>query len=526
MRLRRRPILIGAPLAVAGAGALLFLFRPAPPPVSLDPPPSVLPVADGTTPEGHWVVAPGSGSFVGYRAKEMLTFDIAEIGVPNEAVGRTEATNGRIVIEDGRLMSATITADLSRLRSDLEMRDGHLAEAFAFDVNPTAEFVLAQTIDLASVDRGATVNVAARGNLALNQVTKEVTFPLQARWNGPTIQVAGALPIRRADFELETGQFFFFRVAEEFTIEVELTFVRACGDKPCPPASAPPLTAASQTPRQPASAPPAGRPASGRGALVFVGTDLGGDFGQVNSRHLYRVRVDGSALVQLTDGAGEFDPAIASDGRIAFTRAVDPGIELWVRSSKGNESRVETVDDLTRLDFAPDGTMLAAIRNTGTIDTTPGTDLVLVEIASGGVTDVLVDPGRKDLPDWSPDGRSIAFGMLSPGSNGDDIFVVNPDGSGLTRITERTGYEFAPDWSPDGRRLLYGSEAGLVVRELETGDEVTVYPGSANAPAWSPDGRLIAFESDDGIWIANADGTGAHRLDLDFDVASSPVWVP
>ena len=50
-------------------------------------------------------------------------------------------------------------------------------------------------------------------------------FPLEARWNGDTFQVAGQLDIQRSDFELEFPQQVGLRVSDDAKIEVELTFV-------------------------------------------------------------------------------------------------------------------------------------------------------------------------------------------------------------------------------------------------------------------------------------------------------------
>ena len=95
-------------------------------------------------------------------------------------------------------------------------------------------------------------------------------------------------------------------------------------------------------------------------------------------------------------------------------------------------------------------------------------------------------------PDWSPDGRLIAFGSNRDGGG---IFVVRTDGTGIRRLTSTKGQN--PEWSPNGRELVFeaadgvrlitstGTRERLLVREARTDRDLW--------PTWSPDGKRIAF---------------------------------
>ena len=52
-------------------------------------------------------------------------------------------------------------------------------------------------------------------------------------------------------------------------------------------------------------------------------------------------------------------------------------------------------------------------------------------------------------PQWSPDGRRLAF------VREDEIWIVEADGSRLTRVVAKPGGGREPRWSPDGRRLAF-----------------------------------------------------------------------
>jgi len=107
--------------------------------------------------------------------------------------------------------------------------------------------------------------------------------------------------------------------------------------------------------------------------------------------------------------------------------------------------------------------------------------------------------------DLSPDGTQVAFAWNHTGQW--EIYVLPLNGSAAPRqITGGPGGKFNPQWSPDGRCLAYvldldGSEAyDLYVCDLNTGQHTNLTPDTPHALQpnfdWSPDGEQIAFLSD------------------------------
>jgi polyisoprenoid-binding protein YceI len=250
----RRP---GRPLAIAGAivalavlagGAYglwyLFLKPSGPAPVtdaSLPPIPSSSSVSstsaaaspgsstDASSLDGTWSVdteigsfSDFSGTFVGYRIQEQL----ASVG-GNTAVGRTPNATGTLTLQGSTITAASISADLTDLKSDDDRRDGQLRrQGLQTSQFPTATFTLTSPIDLGSVPAdGQTISATAHGQLTLHGQTRDVDIPIKAKRSGFVVVVTGSLPIVLADYGIpKPNSFAVLSIADQGTMEFQIFF--------------------------------------------------------------------------------------------------------------------------------------------------------------------------------------------------------------------------------------------------------------------------------------------------------------
>jgi len=99
-------------------------------------------------------------------------------------------------------------------------------------------------------------------------------------------------------------------------------------------------------------------------------------------------------------------------------------------------------------------------------------------------------------PDWSPDGKQIAFAMSG------SIWRIAAGEATAHELTANPTYDSSPAWSPDGRWIAYTADEGgraiqLMLLEVGSGRSTALTSGShLNLdPAWSPDGKRLAYVS-------------------------------
>ena len=122
-------------------------------------------------------------------------------------------------------------------------------------------------------------------------------------------------------------------------------------------------------------------------------------------------------------------------------------------------------------------------------------------------------------------GRIAFWGQTDAGAQ---LFTVKANGHDLRQVTHVDGDATTPDWSPDGRRIAFSfNECNVAFVDVNQGD-VVVLPKvpSANGsddvcetdPSFLPDGRHVLYErydpaiEDDAVWTMAVDGTDRRRI--------------
>jgi Tol biopolymer transport system component len=105
-------------------------------------------------------------------------------------------------------------------------------------------------------------------------------------------------------------------------------------------------------------------------------------------------------------------------------------------------------------------------------------------------------PMMAGAPRWAPDGKQIAFHAVLPGGVM-NIYVIPSAGGSAEHLLPSDRGQLDVDWSPDGKSLAFGTavdpRGSIYIIDLSS-RRVTTLPGSSGffSPHWSPDGRYIS----------------------------------
>lgn len=218
---------------VIAAGWWVFLRDDAPPAAALvereveEAPASAL--------DGRWQIQTGPDVFAGYRIDEESAV------LHNTAVARTPDVSGDLRVTGTEITDVSVTVDMTTLVSQDDQlpvanRDRAMRTAgLESDTFPTATFTLTEPIELGTLpDPGQAVRFDATGELTLHGVTRPVTVPFEARWNGRVIDVTASAEVQLADYDIEQPAIQVVTVADRGTFELQLTFARAGAAPPAP----------------------------------------------------------------------------------------------------------------------------------------------------------------------------------------------------------------------------------------------------------------------------------------------------
>ena len=213
-----------------------------------------------------------------------------------------------------------------------------------------------------------------------------------------------------------------------------------------------------------------------------------------------------------SDGASEITVPTEDMG---YSPAWSPNGSSIVYSTYGPSSRIFLIDLATGRSrailgpvlnaafltpaFSPDGQSILYARSSG-----DQSDIYLVSLANpGSPRRLTVVRGLMNTnPVFSPNSRRVAY--VSNALGRPELYTVDADGTNNDVLTNydfsERNYRSDPDWSPDGRLIAYQERIkdDFQIRTIQvTGStpKLLTSEGENEQPSWAPDGRHLVFTS-------------------------------
>lgn len=236
--------------------------------------------------------------------------------------------------------------------------------------------------------------------------------------------------------------------------------------------------------------------------------------------------------------------------------------EIYTVNAEGDDlTRLTNVSAMNRSPaWSPDGTRIAFASSRDEADPSAcpfkcNFEIYIMNADGSEQTRLTNNPKVDNWPNWSPDGKRIAFTSYRDGNA--EIYVMNADGSGQMQLTDNPASDLWPVWSPDGSRVAFVSDRNYPDTECILAEcPYDIYVMAVQADGgqitpesnliqlhqtnsffvnlfsvwWSPDSQKILShvinDGNYGIYVVNADGSDLVYLTDDSANNLSPVWSP
>ena len=218
---------------------------------------------------------------------------------------------------------------------------------------------------------------------------------------------------------------------------------------------------------------------------------------------------------------GFADYAVADSGLLVYVasgeRQFTKTLE-WADRKGVRQPFNAPVRDYAGLRLSPDGDRVALVINSADLE---GSDIWIYELARDTLVR-LTFGGLNSRPEWTPDGRRVAYYSTRAGMPG--LYWITTDGNGKPELLLATASVANPNsWTPDGKALLYSQlnaarDADIWIlpapesgRETKPREFLRTAFNEQHAQI-SPDGKWVAYSSDESgqvyVYVAPFPGLG------------------
>ena len=239
-----------------------------------------------------------------------------------------------------------------------------------------------------------------------------------------------------------------------------------------------------------------GQPGFASSRLAFVA-------GSTRQQELYLADMDGyNARAVTHDGTISASPSLSRDGsKLAYTSYKSGYPDVYIIDlASGNRTRIAFFPGInTGPAFSPDGSRIAL-----TLSKDGNPEIYTRSIDGGALTRITRTRGAETSPSWSPSGDRLVY--CSDDRGGPQLFVSSATGvSDMDHLVTGDSYCTKPDWSPDGKWIAFTTRLGgqfqIGVFNLATRTAQLITTGGGEDPSWTRDSRHLVYANNGSLHL-------------------------
>ena len=256
---------------------------------------------------------------------------------------------------------------------------------------------------------------------------------------------------------------------------------------------------------------------------------------QNGTNNIFVMKPDGTRQHQLTNNISENTCGIWSpDGnKMIFSSKRNGNSEIYIMDSYGNNQKRLTNNSTPDYHhrWSPDSKQIVYV---STED--ENQEIYIMDTEGNNKTNITNSSTNEMFPCWSPNGETILY--CSEENEGWKIYQMNIDGSNREKVSDYYGpdWEIYPQFSPNGKKIAYFTH----IPESKTRNIFVMNKNGKNSrqltdtdfvdedPFWSPDGNYIVFQSNRTgnyqIYTMKSDGTKQTCISNNKNSEYWPSW--
>ena len=230
--------------------------------------------------------------------------------------------------------------------------------------------------------------------------------------------------------------------------------------------------------------------------LAFIG-------GSGNAKELYLADSDGYGARAIThDHVICASPSLSRDGSmLAYTSYKSGYPDVYVINlGSGSRNRVAFFPGINSgPSFSPDGAQLAL-----TLSKDGNPEIYTMPVGGGTPTRITRTRGSETSPSWSPHGDQLVYSSDDRGQP--QLFISSAQGVGeMDHLVTGSSYCTKPDWSTDGRSIAFTTRIGgqfqIGVFDVASRTGHLVTSSGGEDPAWTRDSRHLVYANNGRIFL-------------------------